>query len=88
MIEFTTDPTIRHWSQFVFYFAVINTIATILFTVVVIIGGIFDVRFLIHALKTEKIDVTDNGQVRRESDNDATATPPSSSTPGQTPEKP
>ncbi len=64
MIEFTTDPSVRFWSQFVFYFAVVNTVATMLFTVVVVIGGIFDVRFLIRALKTESLDQDDNGQVR------------------------
>ena len=64
MIEFTTDPNVRFWSQFVFYFAVINTVATMLFTVVVVVGGVFDVKFLLHTLKTEAADETDNGMVK------------------------
>jgi hypothetical protein len=62
MIEFTTDPAVRHWSQFVFYFAVINTVATMLFTVVVIFGGIADVRYLVKSLKDRNAEEKDATQ--------------------------
>lgn len=61
MIEFS--PQVGFWSKFVFWFVWINVIATVLFTVVVIVGGCFDLRYLFRALKEELVDETDNGRV-------------------------
>ncbi len=66
MIQFSNDPNIGPWSRFVFWFAIINTLATMGFTVVVIIGGIFDLKFLFKALREESVDVTDDGRVAEE----------------------
>ncbi len=63
MIQFSTDPNIGPWSKFVFWFAMINTIATMAFTLVVIFFGFFDLKFLFKALREERIDVTDDGRV-------------------------
>lgn len=61
MIVFS--PEIGFWSAFVFWFAVANTVATTLFTIVVIIGGAFDLRYLFRALESERVDETDDGRV-------------------------
>lgn len=49
MIEFS--ESVGFWSKFVFWFAAINVIVTLGFTVVVIIGGLFDLKYLFAALK-------------------------------------
>jgi hypothetical protein len=61
MIDFS--PEIGFWSAFVFWFAVVNTVATVLFTIVVIIGGVFDLRYLFKALEEAPVDETDDGRV-------------------------
>lgn len=63
MMSIVFSESIGFWSRFVFWFAVINTIATLLFTVVVIIGGLFDLKYLFDALNEEHVDETDNGRV-------------------------
>ena len=46
-----------------FWFIVVNVIATTAFTIVVIVGGFFDLRFLIKSLREETPDETDDGRV-------------------------
>ena len=60
MIEFSED--IGFWSVFVFWCAFTNTFACLGFTVVVIIGGIFDLRYLFRSLREEEIDDADDGR--------------------------
>lgn len=50
MIEFS--ESVGFWSKFVFWFALANTVATLAFTVVVIIGGFFDLKYLFAALRS------------------------------------
>ncbi len=61
MIHFSSE--IGFWSPFIFWFVLINAIGCILFTLVVIVGGISDLRFLFRALQEEAIDETDDGRV-------------------------
>ena len=48
MVEFS--ESIKFWSAFTFWFVAINIFITIGFTFVVIIGGIFDLKYLFKAL--------------------------------------
>jgi hypothetical protein len=59
----TFSADIGFWSPFMFWFIVANVIATTVFTIVVIVGGFFDLRFLIKALREETPDETDDGRV-------------------------
>ena len=61
MIEFSEE--IGFWSKFTFWYAFINAIVCACFTLVVIVGGIFDLKFLFAALKSEEVDETDDGRV-------------------------
>ena len=61
MIEFSQE--IGFWSKFIFWFVSINVVVTILFTLVIIVGGCFDLKFLFKALKEEVVDETDDGRV-------------------------
>lgn len=61
MIQFT--ESIGFWSKFVFWFCAINIVVTIIFSIVVIIGGFFDLKFLFKALKEDAVDETDDGRV-------------------------
>ena len=61
MIEFS--PQIGFWSKFVFWFVGINVVVTLAFTLVVIIGGCFDLCYLFRALKEDEADETDDGRV-------------------------
>lgn len=63
LIEF--DPTLGFWSPFVYWFVTVNAILCGLFTLVVIIGGVFDLRFLFKALNDQVVDHTDDGRVVR-----------------------
>lgn len=51
------------WSKFVFWFGLANIVMTLGFTVAVIIGGIFDLKYLFTALREERVDVQDDGRV-------------------------
>lgn len=51
------------WSPFTFWFVAINVFVTLVFTVVVIIGGIFDLKFLFKSLREAEVDETDDGRV-------------------------
>jgi hypothetical protein len=57
------SPEIGFWSPFIFWFCLGNAILSILFTFVVIVGGAFDLRFLLNSLKNETPDATDDGRV-------------------------
>lgn len=56
--------SIEFWSAFMYWFIGINVVVTFLFTIVVIIGGIFDLKFLLKALRTSEVDNQDDGTVR------------------------
>ena len=51
------------WSPFIFWFVAINVFVTLVFTVVVIIGGISDLKFLFKSLREADVDETDDGRV-------------------------
>lgn len=51
------------WSEFMFWFIAINVVLTFLFAVAVVIGGIFDLRYLFNSLKEQVADETDDGRV-------------------------
>lgn len=57
------DPALGFWSPFVYWFVAINAILCGLFTIVVIVGGVFDLRFLFKALNEQDGDETDDGRV-------------------------
>jgi len=61
MIQFSEE--IGFWSKFVFWYVAVNAVVCVIFTVVVIVGGLFDLRFLFKALKEEVVDETDDGRV-------------------------
>ncbi len=57
------SPELGFWSPFIFWFCLVNAIISILFTLVVVVGGIYDLKFLFRALREENIDETDDGRV-------------------------
>jgi hypothetical protein len=61
----TFDPALGFWSPFIYWFVVINALACGLFMIVVIVGGLFDLRYLFKAL-SEEVDSSDDGRVRPE----------------------
>jgi hypothetical protein len=61
MIEF--DPNLGVWSPFVYWFIVVSTLSCGVFMLVVIVGGVFDLRFLFKALGEEVSDDHDDGRV-------------------------
>lgn len=61
LIQF--DETLGIWSPFVYWFVVVNTLLCAVFTAVVIVGGIFDLRFLFRSLREEVVDAHDDGRV-------------------------
>jgi len=56
-------PELGWWSPAIFWFCLSNAVLSMVFTVVVIIGGISDLKYLFQALKDERIDETDDGRV-------------------------
>jgi hypothetical protein len=68
MIQFS--PEIGLWSKFIFWYVVINALVSLVFVVVVTIGGISDVRYLLRAIREDPKDLTDDGRVREPSDSD------------------
>ena len=62
------DPTLGWWGQAVFWYVVLNIVLCLGFTVVVIIGGIGDLRFLLKSLDEEQVDKADDGRVIVEDD--------------------
>lgn len=61
LIEFAQE--LQPISGITYWFLVINALASLIFTIVVTIGGVFDLKFLINALKSEKGDDMDDGRV-------------------------
>jgi len=61
-----TDPSLEFWSPVIFWYVAIAAILCGVFTLVVIVGGIFDLRFLFKALNEEVTDETDDGRVSTE----------------------
>jgi hypothetical protein len=61
LIQF--DSSLGSWSPFVYWFVVVNTILCGVFTLVVIVGGAFDLRFLFNALNEDVGDEADDGRV-------------------------
>lgn len=61
MIKFSSE--IGFWSVFVFWCALINVIGCLGFTIIIIIGGFFDLRYLFKSLKEAYVDETDDGRV-------------------------
>jgi hypothetical protein len=58
-----TEPSLGFWSPVIYWFVFVNAILCALFTLVVIVGGVFDLRFLFRALNEELLDETDDGRV-------------------------
>ena len=69
MIEFSSE--IGFWSPFAYWYVVVNCIACALFTVVIIVGGIFDLRFLFRAIAEDETDETDDGRVLTDDGSDS-----------------
>ena len=61
MIQFS--PDVGLWSPFVFWFVLVNAVVCAVFSLVVVVGGIFDLRYLFRALGEEEVDETDDGRV-------------------------
>ena len=61
MIEFAQP--LQPLSGIIYWFVVINALACLVFTLVVIVGGLYDLKFLLSALKAEEIDDLDDGRV-------------------------
>ena len=61
MIQFS--PELGWWSKAIFWYVAINIVLCLGFTVVIIIGGIGDLRFLLKSMDEEKVDETDDGRV-------------------------
>lgn len=61
-----TDPSLEFWSPVIFWYVAIAAMLCGVFTLVVIVGGIFDLRFLFKALNEEITDETDDGRVSAE----------------------
>ncbi|MDC0937328.1 hypothetical protein OAS39_13665 [Pirellulales bacterium] len=61
IIEFAQD--LQPMSGILYWFVVINAFACLAFTLVVIVGGIHDLKFLLSALQAEEIDDLDDGRV-------------------------
>ena len=61
MIEFSSE--IGFWSPFVFWYVLVNCVVCAIFTVVVIAGGIFDLRYLFEQLTQEETNDADDGRV-------------------------
>ena len=57
------DPDLGIWSPFVYWFVAVSAILCGVFTLVVIVGGAFDLRFLFNALNEEVCDEADDGRV-------------------------
>lgn len=60
-IEFAEK--LQPWSGIVYWFVMFNAFASLAFTVVVTVGGMYDLKFLLSALRSEEIDVADDGRV-------------------------
>ena len=61
MINFS--PEIGFWSPFVFWFVLVSAVACGLIAIVVIIGGIGDLRYLFREIRQAEVDESDDGRV-------------------------
>jgi len=61
IIEFARD--LQPLSGIIYWFVVVNAIVCLAFTMVVIVGGINDLKYLLSALQEEEIDDSDDGRV-------------------------
>lgn len=61
IIEFAQE--LQPISGITYWFLVVNALASLVFTVVVTVGGIYDLKFLLSALKSEEPDESDDGRV-------------------------
>ena len=65
------DESLGFWSPAIYWFVMINALATLVFTAVVIVGGFFDLAFLFRALQEEAVDETDDGRVAAPTENNS-----------------
>lgn len=65
-IEF--NPALGGWSPFIFWYVAVNAILCVIFTIVVAIGGVFDLRYLLRALREAPIDEADDGRIAQPAD--------------------
>ena len=49
VIQFSQD--IGFWSKFVFWYVALNALGTLIFLMVVVVGGIVDLKFLFRSLR-------------------------------------
>jgi hypothetical protein len=61
MIQFSEQ--IGFWSKFIFWYVFINGFLCLVFTLVVIIGGFHDLRYLFTSLREDNVDEKDDGRV-------------------------
>lgn len=61
MIQFSEQ--IGFWSKFIFWYISINSLTCIVFTIVVIVGGFYDLRYLFKSLREQGVDENDDGRV-------------------------
>ena len=61
MIQFSEQ--IGFWSKFIFWYVFINGFSCMVFTIVIIVGGFYDLRYLFRSLREEGIDEQDDGRV-------------------------
>lgn len=60
-IEFAEN--LQPMSAIVYWLVVFNALSSLAFAVVVTIGGIYDLKFLLSAMKSEEINEADDGRV-------------------------
>ncbi len=62
MIQFS--DSVGFWSSFIFWYVFVNAIITVCFTLVIIVGGLVDLKYLLKQLRENtSIDETDDGRV-------------------------
>jgi hypothetical protein len=61
MIQFSSE--LGWWSSGTFWIVVVSIALNLVFTIVVAIGGISDLRFLLKAMDEEVADESDDGRV-------------------------
>jgi hypothetical protein len=66
MIRFS--PELGWWSVAVFWYVAANLILCIGFSIVVMIGGLYDLRFLFKSLDEQVVEESDDGRVSADSE--------------------
>ena len=59
VIHFSQD--IGFWSKFVFWYVALNALGTLIFLMVVVVGGIVDLKFLFRSLRETAAQEADIG---------------------------